>query len=274
MNTFPLWPLVSGVLAGVYLADGHGMALWLPLVMIGMVFAAVVRSKHAYLLAAGLIAGYLSHGSCVQRQSDAMSALGNKTVIANTHIQGVITDTGKHGIGPYLLKVQEAEHLPAQSRVLLSSPKHKPINLQYGDVISVSAKLTRIETMRNPHGFNQATWLHRRGADLVCHTQTPPTVLNTSWKYTPHRVFSKWRHHVRQMITSGIDPNSYQAELIRAVTLGERPSSTSTMIQDFRESGTLHVFAVSGLHFGMVGVIIGTTFWFLQATRWRNHQHP
>jgi competence protein ComEC len=60
----------------------------------------------------------------------------------------------------------------------------------------------------------------------------------------------------RESIVAGIDPDSTAAKVIRAVVIGEKSSDSLGLIRAFFESGTLHVFSVSGLHVTMVGGIL------------------
>lgn len=57
----------------------------------------------------------------------------------------------------------------------------------------------------------------------------------------------------RDSIVAGLDPESTAAKVIRAVVIGEKSPDSLGLIRAFRESGTLHVFSVSGLHVTMVG---------------------
>ena len=57
----------------------------------------------------------------------------------------------------------------------------------------------------------------------------------------------------RDSIVAGLDPESTAAKVIRAVVIGEKSPDSLGLIRAFRESGTLHVFSVSGMHVTMVG---------------------
>jgi len=60
----------------------------------------------------------------------------------------------------------------------------------------------------------------------------------------------------RESIVAGLDEESNATKVIRAVVLGERSPDSLGLVRDFRESGTLHVFTVSGLHVAMVGGLV------------------
>ncbi|MFM2197243.1 MAG: hypothetical protein RLZZ505_675 [Verrucomicrobiota bacterium] len=66
----------------------------------------------------------------------------------------------------------------------------------------------------------------------------------------------------RESITVGLDEESLAAKVIRAVVIGEKAEDSLGLVRDFRESGTLHVFSVSGMHVMMLGTMI----WF--ALKW------
>jgi len=71
--------------------------------------------------------------------------------------------------------------------------------------------------------------------------------------------FADWRAGVRRgfrnAITAGLNEDSQHARVIRAVVMGEHPRDSVELIDAFRHSGTMHVFCVSGLHVGMVGLL-------------------
>lgn len=66
----------------------------------------------------------------------------------------------------------------------------------------------------------------------------------------------------RESITVGLDEESLASKVILAVVIGEKAKGSLSLVQDFRESGTLHVFSVSGMHVMMLGSMI----WF--ALKW------
>lgn len=78
--------------------------------------------------------------------------------------------------------------------------------------------------------------------------------------------FSTWaagfKGAFREGITAGLDEDGLPAKVIRAVVIGERSPDSLGLVRDFRESGTLHVFSVSGMHVMMLGGMI----WF--ALKW------
>lgn len=218
--------------------------------------------------------GYGSHGLVVHKQQTWQNTTkANQQDQASSPVQltGVIIDTGSRGDGPYLIKTTQTNdpaQLPPGVNLVLTLPFETPNPLTYGEIIQAEGELQPIEPLRNPYGFDRAQWRHRQGADLALILYHPIERLGIQALRRPIRTLSAWRQHLRTQMTAGLAPDSEEAQLIRAVVLGERPPRPSGMIDDFRNSGTLHVFAVSGLHVGMVGSILALCFWMTRAPRW------
>ncbi len=70
---------------------------------------------------------------------------------------------------------------------------------------------------------------------------------------------ARFKKSFHESITAGLDTESTAAKVIRAVVIGERSPDSLELVRAFLESGTLHVFTVSGLHVTMVGGML----WFV-----------
>jgi len=266
---------VLGVALGVLLGDRFGLSWWFTAAATSCLISLLVRKITLVLFLLGLTLAYGLHGLTIKNQKKWVNALDPDYHNLHLTIDAVVIDTGPRGDGPYLVKVIRSssdQKLPNSVKIQVSTQvrfSQRPENpLKYGDFIQVKGKLTPVPELRNPYGFNAKKWLHRQGADLVMHPSTAPEVTGISWPRIPVRTMSRWSIPLRERMTAGLPTASQEAQLIRAVVLGERPPQPSAMLEDFRNSGTLHVFAVSGLHVGMVGTIIGLVLWFLRVPRW------
>jgi ComEC/Rec2-related protein len=105
---------------------------------------------------------------------------------------------------------------------------------------------------RNPGEFDQAAWLRSQGVAAVFEASLSNTEVKTGrlalWG-------AKVRRSFRAAVTAGLDEESQQARVIRAIVIGEQPQDSDVLVAAFRNSGTLHAFSVSGLHVAMVGSI-------------------
>jgi competence protein ComEC len=105
---------------------------------------------------------------------------------------------------------------------------------------------------RNPGEFDRAEWLEKQGVAAAFQTGWAPTeVMTGRWA----EIGSNLRQGFRSAVTAGLEEDSPEASVIRAVVIGEPPPDAEELIAAFRNSGTLHAFSVSGLHVAMVGSI-------------------
>lgn len=67
-----------------------------------------------------------------------------------------------------------------------------------------------------------------------------------------HR-FSNWAHLV---LARGLPPDDVATDLLRTMALGWKTALTDEVAEPFMQSGTLHVFAISGLHVALIAGIL------------------
>ncbi len=64
------------------------------------------------------------------------------------------------------------------------------------------------------------------------------------------------RQRAARILRTGIEDFPEQIQLLHALLLGIRSSLPSSLSQTFANTGTLHIFAISGLHVGVLGLIL------------------
>ena len=121
-----------------------------------------------------------------------------------------------------------------------------------GAVVTATGNFGPLPEMRNPGEFDRGEWLRRQGVAAVFHTGWMAGKVETGDLAV---LGARIRQGFRQAVTAGLVEDSQEANVIRAVVIGEQPPDADTLISAFRNSGTLHAFSVSGLHVAMVGSI-------------------
>jgi competence protein ComEC len=121
-----------------------------------------------------------------------------------------------------------------------------------GTKVRARGKFAPLPERRNPGEFDRAAWLRRQGVAAVFQTGWDEGETETGrWA----ALGARFRHGFRERATAGLTEDSQEAKVIRAVVIGEHPPDAEPLVGAFRNSGTLHVFSVSGLHVSMVGAI-------------------
>ena len=65
-----------------------------------------------------------------------------------------------------------------------------------------------------------------------------------------------WRNSVASRLESGLENLPIQEAVLKALVLGYRKEMPGEIMNIFRRTGTLHIFAISGLHVGIVGFLL------------------
>jgi len=129
-----------------------------------------------------------------------------------------------------------------------------------GEVLKVRGKFFVPEKERNP-GLYQELDAWKRAGVFGGFVIQEESKLDLKWQWAPLRWAELLRDRMRVGITSGVVEDSPGRAVIQAMVLGEKPPRDSEVSRAFRESGAMHVFAVSGLHV----TLVGSLFWVLFA---------
>ena len=134
----------------------------------------------------------------------------------------------------------------------------EPVALHYGDRLELRGTLRRPRGQRNPGCFDYRSYLARRQVFGALYPDREFEVAATGQSGIP---LLRWTESVRRRIEKIID-SAYQnhpnhIEILKGMLLGKRRGIEEPTIVAFRNSGSLHILAVSGLH---VGLIAGVFF--------------
>jgi competence protein ComEC len=130
------------------------------------------------------------------------------------------------------------------------------------DRVRVRGTLRLIPPVRNPGQFDRRQWEKRRGVwlELRGSHAVDCRIVSPEGGNLILRGAAAARSFIEQKLDKGV-VNQWprEAGVIRAMTLGDTTALSDSMREDFQRTGTMHLFAVSGLHIGMIAVIL----WFL-----------
>lgn len=188
-------------------------------------------------------------------------------------LQGVIvTDTGERDTPVsetdterlrFSLEVRavqrNGEWVPATGTVLVFiSDAREVAPLRYGDLIRFSGVLRVPAPVRNPGAFDWRGWLEQRrihftatirkddALDVVAHDQGNP-VIATSLRLS---------RYLERTLRLGLEDEPKSAGALVGMVIGERSEIPTETYKDFQRTGVFHVFAINGLHVGLVTGIV------------------
>ena len=121
-----------------------------------------------------------------------------------------------------------------------------------GAVVAAEGQFLPLPVCRNPGEFDHGGWLRRQGVAVVFQANEGQGSVRTPWLAA---LGARVRLAFRNAVTAGLPEDSQAAMTIRAGVIGEVPPNADELIAAFRNSGTLHIFSVSGMHVAMVATI-------------------
>lgn len=156
----------------------------------------------------------------------------------------------------------------AHEKVLLYFSKELPCRQwEPGDELTLRLKWSRMEGPKNPGEFDLETYNRRKGIFYRAFV-APGQVLH----YSPARGFSVWRaihragRHMMALSAKYFNSPSEKA-VADALILGYQDDLDEETVNRFSRSGTSHVLAVSGLHVGILWVVVDALLFFMDGRR-------
>jgi ComEC/Rec2-related protein len=129
---------------------------------------------------------------------------------------------------------------------------------QYGDRWTVTGTVRRPPPARNPGQFDAAAWYARQNVFLELRSRDPEDAqLLARHEGPPVRAAATAaRAWILHTLGLGLPADSETRAVIAGIALGAREEGSDELLPAFRQTGTLHLFAVSGLHVGMFGLLL------------------
>lgn len=240
-------------MGGICLADGKlGWALLFSIVGI---LSSLWIGKKVFLLALSVgILGGLHHFSVVKKQRLAMAACAAESIIK---MKAVVQNTAKPSGKGWSTEVSITEcGIPAltNSHLLWSGSGMPP---HVGDTLQAEGRLAPLPTVRNEGEFDHGDVLYRK--NICGYFQSQNTDITASKHFLTKWRMENLRERFENYLTLGIENDERACGVIKAMVLGQYPRNQDATLRAFRESGTLHVFSVSGQHVAFMAVIV----WFV-----------
>lgn len=131
----------------------------------------------------------------------------------------------------------------------------------YGDRVSFQAMASRPPSPRNPGGFDERLWLARHGiyTEFSIDPAEPGKILSSGHGNRLMAWALAARSRMEAILSTDLEGAPRELSAIKGITLGITENAPEGFTEGFRFTGTMHLFAVSGLHVGMLAVMI----WFV-----------
>ena len=160
----------------------------------------------------------------------------------------------------YKVKIHSINNSKKKGYALLSIPKKTTISSYHlGDTFITFTKLKSLKTTGNPYAFEYSDYLKNQH------------ITHKIWVTNPelHKIKSpacswiKFSNKIRNHIETSLKKQPLSTEVLQiteALVLGNKYSINPTLKKDFANAGVIHILAISGLHIGILYLLLNGIF--------------
>ncbi len=254
-----LIPYLFGIIVGRWLSL-PSLWLWLS-VLLCLIGSLATRHRMRYLCY-GLLHLAIFAGGMLRLETVSHSPIPPHFYNEPVSFSGITTYQPERGerwdacyaIGELQLLSDPTQQVSAKFLVRFQ----KTMPLRYGRHVTLTGVLEQAQDKRNPGCFDYRAYLARQGVDGIIAAKGLLRI-GEQHGFLPLRWIEALRIRTEQIIdaiytgASTTEP-SLHAQLLKGILLGKRSDLPTETLDIFRNSGTFHVLAVSGLHVGLVAM--------------------
>ena len=146
------------------------------------------------------------------------------------------------------------------SAILYIEKDNRSKSLKKGDKLLLRTTFQQPPRPLNPKGFDYATFLKRKGIGATAYVSAQEWLLTGHLQRFSLMSFAeKSRNHLLQLYRK-IGLSKDELAVLSALTLGYKDELEPELREDFSYAGVMHILAVSGLHVGVIYMILQLIF--------------
>lgn len=268
----PLTPLALAAIAGISLAEYTQPSLPVLLaagIISVLTFAFSSRARAFSLLLLTATAAALRFVECLQLPALHDLQIAVPTLPAIVAVRGILADSPTQHSSPYkdstrihttafidVLELKDGDiWIPSSGKIHASIPGELPTHFFRLQHVEVEGVLQLPKRSDAPGLFDYAEFLRLNNVHRQLLTDG-----SSDWRLAPNfrsnpTVSDRFLAWGRRVLSRGLPYPNPSLDLIWAMTLGWHPPSSQDFQQSFLQSGTIHVFAISGLHIALICMV-------------------
>ena len=164
----------------------------------------------------------------------------------------------------YEAEVTQVDSIQTIGGVLLSIRKDSLIDeLEIDHQILIRSDFVDVKPPLNPHQFDYRSYLARQGIHQQVYLKKGEFLL-----LAPSSTFLGRIASIRSQIQESLAQEGFSEDefgVINALLLGQRQEVSKELLNDYSKAGAIHILAISGLHVGIILLILSWLFKPLEA---------
>lgn len=187
----------------------------------------------------------------------------NFLVKETNSIKGVIIESLKPNefYNRYIIEIDSFEQQKSSGKILVYFSKKNKDTLQIGDRILFQNSIKPIQKNYNPDTFDYSKYMANQNVFHQTKCFENDYIISGKVKN-----FSFYIDKLRQKLVHSFDKHHFSTRtksIVNALLLGQKQQIDSTTLNDYKNSGVIHVLAISGLHIGIIYAFFNFIFGFL-----------
>jgi len=160
---------------------------------------------------------------------------------------------------------------PAHGMVLVLTPGELPAEFHAGQGVEITGVLSPPRTALAPGLFDYRAYLRRQAIYFQLRAAASNNWTIASSKPVPPPLADRFLALAQDVLQRGLPKDKGKPDeslqLLWAMTLGWKTALTGEVSEPFMRSGTMHIFAISGLHIALIAGILVSLLRVLQLSR-------
>lgn len=276
-----LLPLIVGIVCTHMFSIPQMLSYSLILIgflgVISFLFLAKIRKSYSLRSVFGVFVFFICLGTGSMRYVDVNTSMQMEFDNSLVNLLGKIVEQPVEKANSYavVLKVKQQYKnniwQNRESKVMLYLQKENRVSsLQMGDVLLLNCNIRQVKNLGNPYEFDYASYLKTQ------HILYTAYVKSSSWRrvsnnsgFSFREIAANWRDNLLDIYRkNGIKDESF--DILAALTLGYKTSLDPEIKRAWANAGAMHVLAVSGLHVGIIYLIMSFILRFLTKLKYGN----
>ncbi len=161
----------------------------------------------------------------------------------------------------YYAKVLQIDSIPSTGKILVNIPKDSCAKtLILGGVYMTKTALKKVNTPLNPYAFNYNKYLNTKGITHQISLQSG-TYKRVGVLASPNLSIRarQWSQKIQNKLKK-YDFGKNELGIINALILGQRKNISRELLTQYSQAGAIHILAVSGLHVGILFLLLSFLF--------------
>lgn len=281
---WPLVPVVIGYVLGLLLAEFFQPKLWLlfaSAILTALVACCFARFRWALLGVLLVFAGWANLSARTAVLSPHDLRLRSDIEHRLVHVRGVLTQTPSERawvqnekeswrflaqVNASALRTETGEWEPAFGKILVSTPGNLPEGFYAGQEVEIRGLLVSPPGAWAEGLFDYRDYLRRQGVYFLLRAGSTEqwrqigAVRREPWSDG----FVSW---AQTTMARGLPGEDLSLRLLWAMVLGWKGGVATQFYEPFIQTGTMHIFAISGLHIVLIAGFLRAFLWIVRVPR-------